>query len=116
MAYYENLPNYKKAMDLDIQIERVVSGFSRYHKYTLGKDLRDLSRSLVVQIIQANNSHGSKRQKLMELRDRSEELKTTLLIAKEVKAFKSFAQFQQCVELTVNVCRQSEGWRRSQKK
>ena len=113
MAYYENLPVYRKAMELATQMERVVMGFPRYHKYTLGKDLRDCSRSLIVLIIRAN-SKKDKREELTCLRDRAEELKATLLIAKEIKAFKSFRQFQSLVELTVEICRQSEGWLKSQ--
>ncbi len=35
MARYEHLPIYKQAMDIAIHMEKVVAGFSRYHKYTL---------------------------------------------------------------------------------
>ncbi len=34
MARYEHLPIYKQAMDVAVHFERVVAGFSRYHKYT----------------------------------------------------------------------------------
>ena len=40
MARYEHLPIYKKAMDLTIYFEKIVRNFSRYHKYTLGTELR----------------------------------------------------------------------------
>ena len=36
MARYEHLPIYKAALDLTVHFEKVVAGFSRYHKYTLG--------------------------------------------------------------------------------
>ena len=35
MARYEHLPIYKQAMDVAVHMEKVVAGFSRYHKYTL---------------------------------------------------------------------------------
>ncbi len=35
MARYEHLPIYKAALDVTLHFERVVAGFSRYHKYTL---------------------------------------------------------------------------------
>lgn len=35
MARYEHLPIYKQTMDVAVHFERVVAGFSRYHKYTL---------------------------------------------------------------------------------
>lgn len=50
MARYEHLPIYKTAMDLAIHLEQVVRSFSRYHKYTLGSDLRQQSRELVTLI------------------------------------------------------------------
>jgi hypothetical protein len=51
MARYEHLPLYKTAMELTVYIETVVRSFSRYHKYTLGTDLRQQSRALVTVII-----------------------------------------------------------------
>lgn len=54
MARYEHLPLYKTAMALKVYIETVVRSFSRYHKYTLGTDLRQQSRELVTVIIRAN--------------------------------------------------------------
>ena len=44
MARYEHLPIYKTAMDLAVYVEQVMRNFSRYHKYTLGSDLRQQSR------------------------------------------------------------------------
>ena len=41
MVRYEHLPIYKKAMDLAIDVEKIVRNFSRYHKYTLGRELLD---------------------------------------------------------------------------
>jgi len=35
-ARYEHLPIYKQAMDVAVHFEKLVAGFSRYHKYTLG--------------------------------------------------------------------------------
>jgi len=42
-------------MDLAVYIENVVKGFSRYHKYTIGSDLRNLSREVVNLIIAVNS-------------------------------------------------------------
>ena len=44
MARSEHLPIYKASYDLCLYLEHVVRGFSRYHKYTLGTDLRDAAR------------------------------------------------------------------------
>lgn len=46
MARHEHLPIYKAAFDVAVHIERVVAGFPRYHKYTLGTELRQGSRAV----------------------------------------------------------------------
>jgi len=46
MAYYENLPIYKKAVELTVLLENTVRGFSRYHKYAIGADMRSQARGL----------------------------------------------------------------------
>jgi hypothetical protein len=112
VAQYEHLPIYKKAMDLAVYVENVVKGFSRYHKYSIGADLRQLSRELVRLIISANNS-ADKLATLLTLRDTIEQLKVTIRICKEVKAFRSFSSFQYAAEAAVNISRQSEGWIKS---
>jgi 23S rRNA-intervening sequence protein len=56
MARYDHLPIYRAAFDLAVHIEKLVRQFSRYHKYTLGTELRDGSRRLLARIIEANDS------------------------------------------------------------
>lgn len=41
MARHEHLPIYKAALDLTVHFEKLVAGFSRYHKYTPGTELRE---------------------------------------------------------------------------
>lgn len=112
MARYEHLPIYKKAMDVAVHFEKVVAGFSRYHKYTLGTELRNKSREMVSLIAKANSS-SDKLPSLLELREKIEELIILIRLCKEVKAFKSFAAFQFAVEEVVSESRQNEGWLRS---
>lgn len=45
MAYYENLPIYKKALGLAVILENTVRGFPRYHKYAIGADMRNMART-----------------------------------------------------------------------
>ncbi len=61
MARYEHLPIYEQAMDVAVHFEKVVAGFSRYHKYTLGTELRNKSREIVTQIIRANADYDKVR-------------------------------------------------------
>ncbi len=112
MARYEHLPIYKAALDVTLHFERVVAGFSRYHKYTLGTELRALSREVVGLIVKANSSRD-KAPGLLLVRERLDSLLLSLRIAKEVKAFRSFESYHHAAELVVTVCRQNEGWIRS---
>jgi hypothetical protein len=112
MARYEHLPIYRQALDLSIFLENSVRGFSRYNKYTLGADLRDLSREIVRLIIRAN-SEKDKLATLERTRVAIEELKVTARICKEVKAFASFNSFKRLMADSVSLSKQCEGWIKS---
>ena len=112
MARYEHLPIYKAALDMTVHFEKLVAGFSRYHKYTLGTELRESSRGVLMQVLHANNAStmGARSTELLLLRDRIEALLLAMRVAKEVKAFKSFAGYLHAVEQVGSVARQNEGW------
>ncbi len=115
MARYEHLPIYKKSFDLTVHLEKVVAGFSRYHKYTLGTELRNCSRNVVLNIIQAN-ANWDKVPELLQLRNRLEELLFLIRLSKEVKCFKSFKSYQYVIEEVAAIGRQNEGWLRACRK
>jgi 23S rRNA-intervening sequence protein len=112
MAQYEHLPIYKKAFDLTVYFEKIVRHFSRYHKYCLGTELRQLSHEVLRQIVRANNA-TEKTPQLEKLRELLEDLKITLRIAKEEKAFANFDSYHYSVNQVVDLCRQNEGWLKS---
>jgi hypothetical protein len=112
MARYEHLPIYKQAMAIAVHFEKLVTGFSRYHKYTLGTELRQQSRGIVSLVIKAN-SQTDKAPFLLTLRDQLEQLLLLIRLAKEVQAFKSFKAWQYCIEQITGLCRQNEGWLKS---
>ncbi len=112
MARYEHLPIYKKAFDLNLYFEKVVKNFSRYHKYTLGTELRQNSRMIVGYIIQANNTRN-KMPVLLELRQLLEQIKLCLRLCREVKAFNNFNSFQVAINYVIDIIRQNEGWIKS---
>jgi hypothetical protein len=112
MARYEHLPIYKAALDVVVHIENLVAGFSRYHKYSLGTELRERSRAVLMQVLKANNAEGAaaRGQELKILRDLIDTLLLAMRIAKEVKAFKSFTAYVYVVKQVGSVARQNEGW------
>lgn len=112
MGLYEDLPVYKRALDLAVYFEKTVRSFERYHKFTVGVDLKNLSRRILVLIAKANTKQFRK-DCLAEALDKLEELKITLHLCKEVKAFHNFHSFEVAVKLVIEVSKQCEGWSRA---
>ena len=59
-ALYQSLhlPIYKSTYDLCLYLEQVVHNFSRYHKYTLGADLRDSARRALKLVVRLRSAGG----------------------------------------------------------
>ena len=111
MARYEHLPMYRAAFDLAVHMERIVKNFSRYHKYTLGTELRDGSRRVLQRIMEANEARD--RGPILEtLRREIESLKVTARLAQESEAFASTRAYLHVAEQVVGIARQNEGWLR----
>jgi len=103
MAQYEHLPIYKKAYDLTIYFENTVRNFSRYNKYTLGTELRELSRE-VMQLIRRANDATDKAPLLLQNRERLEDLKIAVRLCKDVKAFANFNSNERAASIGANRC------------
>ena len=103
------LPIYKSALLLAVYMEQIVRGFEKYHKYTIGADLRQKSKELLFSIGHTNLA-DNKMVVLTKLRDRCEEMKMLIQLSKELQAFKSFKQFEHSSLLTVAVCKQAQAW------
>jgi len=113
MAHYENLPIYKAGLDLAIYIEKIVHYFSRYYKYTIGADLRNTSRRILVLVAKANIKQG-RVESLLEALEKLDELKILVRLCKEIKGFRSFKSFEFVTKLIMEVSKQCEGWLKSQ--
>ncbi len=105
----EALPIYKSALNLAIYMEQIVRGFEKYHKYTMGVELREKSKTLLFAINRANLSED-KVKTLTHLRDSCEDMKMLIQLSKELKAFKNFGQFEHSSLLAVAVCKQAQAW------
>jgi len=88
---------------------------SRYHKYTLGTELRAGSRAVLMQVLRANQAGDApaRSAELLVLRDHIDALLLSVRLAKEVKAFNSFTGYLHVVEQVGSVARQNEGWFKS---
>lgn len=109
MARYEHLPIFREAYDLTVHIEKIVRNFSRYHKYTLGTDLRNKSRKIVEKIIEANNARD-RAAHLLELRQELESFKVLARICHESGGFASTRSYLHVAERITNIAKQNEGW------
>src|SRR5436309_651615 len=114
MAQAEHLSIYKASYDLCLYLEQVVRGFSRYHKYTLGADLRDGARRVLKLVVRAN-ARRDKAPVLLEVREELEQLKVVLRLGHDVKAFPNFNAFELAIAQVVAIAKQSDGWFKSQR-
>jgi hypothetical protein len=105
---YEGLPVYKAALDLVVYFETIVRGFARYHKYTVGTELRNLSYAVLVLISQANTK-TDRVGKLLLVLDKLQELKIRIQVCAEIKAFHNPNSFSTSMRMIVNVSKQCEG-------
>ena len=93
---------------MTVYFENIVRNFSRYHKYTVGTELRNLSRRILVLIAKAN-IRRERISTLAEALQSLEELKILIRICKEIKAFQTFKSYEFATRLTIEVARQCEG-------
>jgi hypothetical protein len=113
MARYEHLPIYREAYDLTVHVEQVVRNFSRYHKYTLGTDLRNRMRAVLEKIVEANNA-SDRVEHLKALRQQLEGLKVLCRLCHDSGAFGGGAKsYLHIAERLTNLARQNEGWIKS---
>ena len=113
MARSEHLPIYKASYDLCLYVEQVVHNFSRYHKYTIGTDLRDGARQVLKLVVRAN-ARADKASVLYRIREELEEIKVLARLAQDVHAFPNMNSFEHTTRLVTSIAKQNEGWLKSQ--
>jgi hypothetical protein len=110
MARYEHLPIFRDAYDLTVHLEKIVRNFSRYHKYTLGTDLRNQSRRILALIVKANNDAEKRAALLLELRQELEGFKVLARLGQDAGAFANTRSYLHVAERITNLAKQNEGW------
>lgn len=101
-------PITKIAERLLLDIEQAVRGFARYHKYTLGSELRTQAMTIVRLCHRAWRERARRVHWLNELVWAIDELKLSLQMGSQLHAFKSFAQFEQLIRLAEDIGRQAD--------
>lgn len=112
-ATRERLPIWRDAQRLLFDIEKAVRSFPRYHKYTLGADLRRQAMDLCRLLARAVAAKGAERiERVKVLLDQVDDLKISIQLAKELKVFNSFATFSRLAERVVSIGKQGGAWLR----
>jgi len=83
------------------------------HKYTLGTDLRDGARRTLKLVVRAN-ARRDRIEILPQLREQIEELKVSLRLCQDLKAFVGFSAFECAITKVIELAKQNEGWLKSQ--
>lgn len=107
------LPIWRDANRLLVEIETAVRAFPRYHKYTVGSDLRVLAMRVCRLLARALTPTGEQRlASVRQLLDTLGDLKITIQLAREVQAFAGFAAFERSATLAVAIGKQGGAWLR----
>lgn len=112
MALYYDLPIYKDAYQLLLQVFQLTRHFSREYKYTIGQDMKKDAMELVRCIFKANRT----KEKLNHLQDMHEVLelfKLQMRVCVDMRLI-SPKQQSELYLLTDNIGRQLMGWKNSQ--
>ncbi len=110
MRHLNHLPLWRHANRLLLAIEQAVRVFSRYHKYTLGTELRRQAMQVRRLIMRAADPRAGQARWLGQLVTAIDDLKLLVRLAKELEASRHFKEFQTVAELAVAVGKQSGGW------
>ena len=112
MRQLSHLPIWRDANRLLVAVEEAVRAFPRYHKYTLGAELRRQAMAICRLILRAADQRSDPLPQVQRLVEAVDDLKLQVQLGKELRAFRSFNQFQSIAELSVAVGKQSGGWRK----
>lgn len=108
---YEGLPIFRAATDMVAYFETIVRGFSRYHKYTMGTDLRSLSYAILDLVVEANRKID-RIEKLRGALNKLQKLKSRLQVCAEIRAFRRPNNFPTATRKVIDISKQCEGWLR----
>ena len=115
---HQQIPIWRDATRMLVEIEQAVRHFPRYHKYALGSELRLQAMAVCRAIVRAadagrpGETADAPGRNLYRLTLAVEDIKLSIQLAKEVNAFASFSEFSRVAELAVAVGKQSGGWRK----
>ncbi len=114
MAYYENLPVYKTAYGLLMQIYRLTGNMGRAYRYTLGERIQNEITELMLNVYRANSVYD-KTVHLKKARENIIVVRLLFRIAHESRqvGLKTFVSVSEEIE---SVSKQLTAWEKSMTK
>ena len=111
MQYHNRFPIYRDATALVVEIENIVKQFPKYHKYTLGSEMRKTAYDLLIAITYSINNINARKQSVKKAHNLSEVLKIKIHLAKNITNI-SFKLFEILVNLVMVVSKQCKAWQK----
>jgi hypothetical protein len=109
----KKFPIWRDAETLVLEIEQAVRLFSRYHKYTLGQELRTEAYALLETITHAINQQNNRLKWLEKAHYHSETLKIKIHLSKNLNLYARFSQFETIAQLAYAISKQAKAWQKS---
>ncbi len=109
MQYQNKFPIYRNATRLVIAIEECVKKFPRYHKYTVGSEMRKNTYDVLTAITYSINNTQTRIQSIKKAHDFSEVLKIKIHLAKSITNL-SFKIFEHLATLVISISKQCKAW------
>lgn len=115
MAIYENLPVYKQAYDLLLEIYGMSKNMSRDYRFTIGEEVKKRVMDLMVCIYHANGSmNEDKAAHLKKAREYIVEIKLYIRLLSDLKQI-SVRKLAVLTEKTESISKQLTAWAKSVK-
>jgi hypothetical protein len=108
-------PILKLAERLMLDVETAVKGFSRYHRYTVGTRMRDQVHGIACAAHKAWRKRDSRPELIGELSEQIDDVKITLQLGSQLRAFASLEQFRAIAAVASELGRQVGGWNKHRK-
>ncbi len=112
MAKYKTLPILRDSRLMMVEVERIVKDFPRYHKYTLGTEIRQTAMKVYKYVSRAIKYKEFRKSYITKLLFVLDDLNLQLQVAKELHVFKSFRQFEIILTHTQQISKQSFSWKK----
>ncbi len=110
----KKFPIYRDANQLIIDTELTVRQFPRYHKYTLGSEMRSSAYTILENISLAINQPISmikdKKDLIQQAHRETEKFKIKIQLAKSLNLYTNFKSFETIARGVVSVSKQCFAW------